>query len=101
MMNKDKFEFSPLGFFIGCFFFILSFVLLHEYWIGAPFESALSVLTTIYLGSGIWTFANLLNALDEIDDFFTRKPLGFSIMKGVYIIFYFISPITYIGLKFF
>lgn len=99
-MNRRKFEFSAMGFFVGCFFFFLSFVLLHAYWIGNTFESILSILITIYLGACTWAFSYVLNELDRIIDLVMQRPLGFTISKGLYVIFYFTAPLIYLGLYF-
>lgn len=98
-MKKKKFEFSVLGFILGCFFFFLSFVLLHGYWLGNPFESLLSILVTLYLTACTWSLAYLVKELDRFDSEVER--LGYTIFKGLLVVLYFVAPFVYIKLKFF
>lgn len=98
-MSKKKFEFSVLGFILGCFFFFLSFVLLHGYWLGKPFESFLSILVSIYLGACTWSLSYILKELDRFDSEVER--IGYTIFKGGIVVLYFVAPIVYIWLKFF
>jgi len=98
-MSKKKFEFSVLGFILGCFFFFLSFVLLHGYWLGNPFESFLSILVIIYLGACTWSFSYIVKELDRFDSEVER--LGQTIFKGMSVVAYFVAPFIYFYLKYF
>ena len=100
---EKKLEFSAMGFFLGCFFFFLSFVLLHVHWLGTPFESLLSIIVTIYLGACTWDFSYILKYLLKELDKAEYNPSGpiFFFFKGLLVLLYFVAPGVYIWLKFF
>ncbi|MCA9767093.1 MAG: hypothetical protein KC455_11835 [Carnobacterium sp.] len=98
-MSKKKTKFSVISFILGCFYFFLSFVLLHAYWIGGPFESFLSLLVTIYLGACTWAFPYIIAELDQLDSVSER--LGYTIFEVLSIVLYFVAPFIYIWLEFF
>lgn len=99
---EKKLEFSAMGFFLGGFFFSLSFVLLHAYWLGNPFENLLSIIVTIYLGTCTWVFSYILKyVLKELDKI-KFNPSGpiFFFFKGLLVLLYFVAPAVYIWLRF-
>lgn len=98
IINK-KFKFSVISFILGCFYCFLSFVLLHAYWIGEPFESFLSLLVTIYLGACTWAFPYIVKEFERFDDDVER--IGFTIFEGLSVLAYFAAPFIYFYLKFF
>lgn len=88
-----------MGFILGAMYFFLSFVLLHGYWLGNPFESFLSILVTIYLGACTWSLSYILKELDRFDSEVERT--GYTIFKGLTVVLYFVAPVVYLYLKYF
>lgn len=87
---------------MGCAFFFLSFVLLHDYWIGEPFESFLSIIVTTYLVICTSAFPYITKELDRIDSYMERLSwLAHSVYKILFVLLYFVAPVVYIWLNFF
>lgn len=100
-MGKRKLEFSFLGVIMGGAFFFLSFVLLHDYWIGKPFENFLSIVVTTYLVICTAVFPYIIKEMGHIIETVIKTPLGFLFTKGMYVFFYFVAPFLYLYFKFF
>lgn len=82
-------------------FLFISFILLHGYLLGDPFESYLSILVTLYLLACAWAFPYILKEMNHIIESVIKSPISFILAKGMYVIFYFLAPIVFIKLKFF
>lgn len=86
---------------MSIFYLSISFILLHAYVIGEPFESFLSILVTFYLLACAWALPYIIREMDEIIEAAHKSPLGFLLWNGIYVIFYFLAPFIYLYLKFF
>lgn len=86
---------------MSLFYLFISFILLHAYVIGEPFESILSILITFYLLACAWALPYILNEMGKVIEAALKSPVGFLLWNGIYIIFYFTAPFIYLNLKFF
>lgn len=80
-------------------FLFISFLFLHAYWLGEPFQSFLSILVTFYLLVCTWTFPYIIKEVMPSDHDVER--LGQTILRGMYVVFYVVAPVIYLYLKFF
>ena len=97
--KKKEFEFSGIGMILSLIFLFISFLLLHAYWLGEPFQSFLSILVTFYLLVCTWAFPYIIKEVIPSDHDMER--LGQTILRGMYVVFYVVAPVIYLYLKFF
>lgn len=101
-MGAKKPEFPFLYVILSYFYLFLSFVLLHEYVIGDPFKSIQSFLVTGYLVACTWAFSHTAEVMNNMIESYREKIgcLTYSVSKGLSVLFYFVTPVVYIYLKF-
>lgn len=84
---------------LSMIFLFLAFIFLHAFWLGQPFESLLSILVSVYLLLSSMAFPFVFKEVMPSDQEVER--LGLSILKGLYVVYYFAAPVIYLYFLFF